>query len=663
VGASALRPRPAKISEKNPGPAPQKLNDEELLKQILDNPNLPSAPAVALQIVDLVSDPDSSIKDIVELLKMDPAICAKLLKTVNSCLYGLRSPVVLVERAVSIVGFHPLRSIVLGLAIPAMQKRGEPDPGLRSFWRESVSGAMMARELAIRFKDPQAEEVFLSGLLRDLGMTILKQQFGKRYDPAWCVGNEMWNQMWGQRQCLWEREEFGIDHAQLTAGLLARWHLPDEIVLPVKYHHTTQGIESLNSRIRNRIKLLDFCSRMARIENVAEDAEALQEVLEIAESDYHMSIQDLERFLSEVCPKIDAFAEILDIDIGSCAHFAEVMSAGCTAMANISLEMSISQTMHDAQENSSDTQKIRGKGTNNSSVNLDRAFAVTPPYSLSFIERLGQPGFHCTVQNYEVKEILGRGGMGVVLKAYEPSLDRHVALKMMTPNLADNPKARDRFVHEARTAAAILHENVVTIFTIGKFQGVSFLVMEYVDGQSIQDHHKAGRRFKAGEIVRIGRECAQGLAAAHQLGIIHRDMKPGNILLRRGNERAQIIDFGLACVMREQGAESSPESIWGTPEYMSPEQCQGDAFDCATDLYSLGGTLFAMCTGLHPLPWMVRRERRLEPIDQGIRRANPDIPPELARLVAKLMSPLPRERFLSAESTAQALAALDGKFR
>jgi serine/threonine protein kinase len=96
---------------------------------------------------------------------------------------------------------------------------------------------------------------------------------------------------------------------------------------------------------------------------------------------------------------------------------------------------------------------------------------------------------------------------------------------------------------------------------------------------------------------------------------------------------------------------------------MSPEQCQGDAFDCATDLYSLGGTLFAMCTGLHPLPWMVRRERRLEPIDQGIRRANPDIPPELARLVAKLMSPLPRERFLSAESTAQALAALDGKFR
>ena len=114
--------------------------------------------------------------------------------------------------------------------------------------------------------------------------------------------------------------------------------------------------------------------------------------------------------------------------------------------------------------------------------------------------------------------------MGVVLKAFEPALDRTVALKMISPQLAGHPRLRDRFTQEARAAAAILHENVVTVFTVGKYRGVSFLVMEYVDGLSIQDHFKNRRRFRPSEIVRVGRECALGLAAAHRLGIVHRDV-------------------------------------------------------------------------------------------------------------------------------------------
>lgn len=642
------------LTQKDSTDSKPMLSNPRVLDEFLSNPNLPSPPAVALQIVDLASNPDTDIRDIVRLLKVDPGICAKLLKTVNSCFYGLRKPVATIERAVSVIGFHPLRSLVLGMAIPSLQSRSDSDEGLRGYWRTSVAGAMIVRELAIRARDSQAEEIFLAGLLRNLGMPLLRERFGSMYDPVWQVAERQGARLWGSKQCAWERSVLGLDHAELSAALLARWNLPKEVVQMVRYHHEPDATFGMDSRVRRASRMLDFASQLAKIEYIAEDAATLREVIRLAKIDYDLSVVDLEQFLELIAPKITEFAEILDVEIGSCATFAATLATGCAALAQLSVELTLSHSSRYEEQPQPETERcsvVSPPGTEgNAGIEIELL-----GYSLDFIERLNEPGFEVFVQNYRIKEVLGRGGMGVVLKAFEPGLDRFVALKMITPQLASESWIRDRFAEEARTAASILHENVVTIFTIGKYQGVSFLVMECVEGLSVQDHLKTGRRFQAAEIARIGHELALGLAAAHRLGVIHRDVKPGNVLLRREGERALLTDFGLACVLREKSAFDSTDSVWGTPEYMSPEQSRGDPVNFATDLYSLGGTLFALCTNLHPLPWAARREFPDYSITSAIRRANAEIPDTLARVIARLLAPLPEDRYSSAEEAAKVL--------
>jgi serine/threonine protein kinase len=267
--------------------------------------------------------------------------------------------------------------------------------------------------------------------------------------------------------------------------------------------------------------------------------------------------------------------------------------------------------------------------------------------------RLGRLG------RFEISGVVGVGGMGVVLKAVDPALDRVVAIKVMAPHLAHHATARKRFSREAKAAAAVLHPNVVPIHCVPSDDKIPYLVMAYIRGSSLQMRLDREGPLSTVEVLRIGSQVAAGLAAAHDQGLIHRDIKPQNILLEEGVERVTLTDFGLARAVDDTSV-TRDGSIAGTPEYMSPEQARGESIDKKSDLFSLGSVLYTLCTGRPPFradsSYGVMR-RISDEIPKPIRELNPDIPDWLAGIIEKLMAKQKAQRFDSAGEVHELLAA------
>jgi serine/threonine-protein kinase len=258
---------------------------------------------------------------------------------------------------------------------------------------------------------------------------------------------------------------------------------------------------------------------------------------------------------------------------------------------------------------------------------------------------------------YEIVGVVGCGGMGVVLKGFETALDRYVAIKVLAPHLATSGAARSRFAREARAAAAVLHENVVAIHRVAEANGLPYLVMPYVPGDSLQKRLNEQGPFDVAEILRIGMQIAAGLAAAHAQGLVHRDIKPGNILLDKGVERVTITDFGLARAADDASLTRSGV-IAGTPQYMSPEQARGESLDSRSDLFSLGSVLYALCVGRPPFRaetafGVLQRISESQPTP--IQQIAPETPDWLCEIIEKLHAKKPADRFQTAGEVADLL--------
>ncbi len=263
------------------------------------------------------------------------------------------------------------------------------------------------------------------------------------------------------------------------------------------------------------------------------------------------------------------------------------------------------------------------------------------------------------IGGYEVTGVVGAGGMGVVLKAHDRSLDRIVAVKVMSPHLASSGSARKRFAREAKAAAAVLHPNVIAIHSVASEDANPYLVMPFVRGASLQKRIDSQGPLPLKDTLRIGAQIAAGLAAAHEQGLVHRDIKPANILLEEGVERVTITDFGLARAVDDASMTCSGV-IAGTPQYMSPEQARGEPIDARSDLFSLGGVLYAMCTGRSPFRaettyGVLHRIANDKPTP--VCEVNTDVPVWLGHLIERLMAKRPEDRF---ESAAQVAELLEG---
>jgi WD40 repeat protein len=278
--------------------------------------------------------------------------------------------------------------------------------------------------------------------------------------------------------------------------------------------------------------------------------------------------------------------------------------------------------------------------------------------SLDFLSAPHRPGALGRLAHYEVLEVVGRGGMGVVLKALDEALQRVVAIKVMAPQLAATVSARKRFTREAQAAAAVRDDHVIDIHAVDEANGLPYLVMECVNGISLQERLDRGGPLELKEVLRIGMQAACGLAAAHKQGLIHRDVKPANILLENGVQRVKLTDFGLARATDDASLTQSGV-VAGTPQYMAPEQARGEPVDHRADLFSLGSVLYAMCTGRPPFragTTMAVLKRVCEDTPRPVREVNPDVPDWLCAIIDKLHAKDPADRFQSAGEVADLLS-------
>jgi hypothetical protein len=275
-------------------------------------------------------------------------------------------------------------------------------------------------------------------------------------------------------------------------------------------------------------------------------------------------------------------------------------------------------------------------------------------HPLEFLEPSTKPESLGRLGHNEVLEVLGRGGFGIVVRAFDETLHRMVAIKVLSPQLASTSPARKRFLREARASAKVRHGNVVQIYAVEE-RPLPYLVMEYIPGETLQKRLDETGPLELTDVLRIGAQIARGLAAAHEQGLIHRDIKPANILLESGvDQTVKITDFGLARAA-DDASVSQSGVIAGTPMFMAPEQAKGEPPDPRADLFSLGSVLYAMASGRPPFraatPLAVLK-RVAEDTPRPIRQIIPEVPQWLCDLISRLHAKSPSDRFQSAAEVA-----------
>jgi predicted Ser/Thr protein kinase len=271
-----------------------------------------------------------------------------------------------------------------------------------------------------------------------------------------------------------------------------------------------------------------------------------------------------------------------------------------------------------------------------------------------------------TIGRYEIIDELGRGAMGSVFKARDPAVGRIVALKTILSAAligAQSEQYRSRFLREAHAAGSLAHPGIVPVFDVGEHEGVPFLVMEFVDGRTLADALKKGERFTLDRVCEIGGQIAEALGYAHRQGVIHRDVKPANILMTSrevyGAERPRITDFGIAKLTANEITTTG--QLLGTPSFMPPEQFTGAPIDGRADLFSLGVILYSLATGEQPFPGETMTAvsyKVVHTVPVPPSKLNPGVPAPLEGVILKCLAKSPAERYQSGEELAQDLAAV-----
>ncbi|MEO8626978.1 MAG: protein kinase [Betaproteobacteria bacterium] len=268
------------------------------------------------------------------------------------------------------------------------------------------------------------------------------------------------------------------------------------------------------------------------------------------------------------------------------------------------------------------------------------------------------------VGRYKILDRLGQGGMATVYKAFDPGIDRAIAIKFLHPSLCLDENYRGRFLREAKAAGVLSHPNIVTVFDVGEIEGQPYIAMELIEGSTLSDVMADGAPLRPREVVEMGIQLARALDFAHSKGVVHRDIKPSNIVRIKGTREVKVTDFGIAHIGNAESTQHTKlGDVLGTPQYMSPEQAMGmgKKADSRSDLFSVGVVLFQLLTGQRPfeadsVATLMYRIAKEEPTP--IPKLRADIPPSLRRVVDRCLKKQPEKRFQSGGELADALTAV-----
>jgi serine/threonine-protein kinase len=375
-------------------------------------------------------------------------------------------------------------------------------------------------------------------------------------------------------------------------------------------------------------------------------------------------------YLLLACPKCHAAYKILsdrvdrEVTCRSCEHRWVPSHAAPVAAANGSPAASLPQALP-ADDPAGALEA------------LARAVAVRPPASSPRAAPAAAPGkaaaaprhegkadplVGMTINGFKIQGRIGSGGFGVVYRAFDTNLERSVAIKMLPPRIAKSSAGLlERFRREALSAAKLSHPNIVTIHQICPYKDTYYIVMELVEGGALHEFLAVQKRFDPKEATRIVRAAAEGLGHAHRRGIIHRDIKPGNIMMTNDGQ-VKVSDFGLARDVLQGHDIVGPGHSLGTPRYMAPEQALGNEPTAASDLYSLAGTYYALLTGRPPFDAPSDRELMKKHVTEELadpRKYVPDLPVSVFRFFERAMAKPPEDRYQTAEEFVEALDRLD----
>jgi serine/threonine protein kinase/WD40 repeat protein len=397
--------------------------------------------------------------------------------------------------------------------------------------------------------------------------------------------------------------------------------------------------------------------------------------------------EDLQRFLLGQLPAEDS--EQVQQHLAACPRCLDTVShlqAGDTLIEAMRAQAQApSQPEDDVVESligrlsglyrKTETSAVEGPSSGSSSGS---GFDPSPREDLAFLAPPQTPDELGRLGDYRIFKVLGAGGMGIVFEAEDPQLHRRVALKVMKPELAARPAERQRFLREAQAMAAIEHDHIVAIYQVSEDRGLPFLAMQLLKGETLEDRlrraaspplplgegrgdgSRSPTTLPIAEILRIGREIAAGLAAAHAQGLTHRDVKPPNVWLEKSG-RVKILDFGLARPVQDDAHLTQSGLIAGTPQYMAPEQAEGQPVDRLCDLFSLGCVLYRLLTGRLPFrgpnTMAVLRALAVEQ-PQPPHEVRPEVPRALSDLTMRLIAKEPKDRPQSAAGVAESLAEI-----
>ncbi|HKI38644.1 MAG TPA: HDOD domain-containing protein [Gemmataceae bacterium] len=328
----------------------------ERLACIGESPSLPTPPPVALDVIQKASQADCEMEDIARIIALDPGLCAQMLRAVNSAMFGLQRPIGSIGRALNFLGLKSVRSLVLSLSLPTMRLQTSTDPRLCDWWKASVAGAIVARELAVKLGRPDPEDDMVSALLCDLGVFVLQQVFPAEYGPVVAHTPDVL----AYRQCELEEQHLGLNHADVSAFILGRWRLPDDITQPIRHHHRPAASPAHERAVAERSRLLYLATRAAQLQIAPNSQPALlQEVLTLACDRFGLSEGSFLEFLEPLDRKIGEFSALLQLDVGALGNYSTIVANATVELIQLTLERDGEATRLRQEKTQADQELLR----------------------------------------------------------------------------------------------------------------------------------------------------------------------------------------------------------------------------------------------------------------------------------------------------------------